>query len=87
MICFNCSRKYEINHFHMNGYILESFCSQECMDEDNARLVEGNSIIAKAEMQLSDINKLRLDISGPIGAQLGNMIHFGRKEITNENQE
>jgi len=50
------------------------------LEEDNARLVEGNGIIAKAEVQLSDLNKLKLDVSGVTGQALGNMIHFGRHD-------
>jgi hypothetical protein len=78
MICFNCGQRYDNSIEH--GISLEGFCSRECLDEDDARLMTGNGIIAKAEIQLSDLNKLRLDVSGTTGQALGSLIHFGRKD-------
>jgi hypothetical protein len=80
MICFNCGQRYDPFTQENKFCVTESFCSVECLNEDNARLVEGNGIIAKAEIQLSDLNKLRLDVSGTTGQALGSLIHFGRKD-------
>jgi len=81
--CFNCGQWYD-SHWTGEGrstHCSNEFCSDKCMDADNTRLVEGNTIIAAAQAQtentaLSDLNKLRLDVSGPIGQTLGTMLHF-----------
>lgn len=99
MNCFFCGQKYDISIEHMNGYTTEGFCSNECMNEDNKRLVEGNKIIQQAEVQLSDINKLRLDMAGinPLsnivaGGATSTILRFGSRaegsrHIDNENQD
>ena len=94
MNCFFCGQKYDISIEHMNGYTTEGFCSNECMNEDNKRLVEGNKIIQQAEVQLSNINKLRLDMAGmnPLsnivaGGATSTILRFGaRQQNTEQNQ-
>jgi hypothetical protein len=88
--CFNCGKRYlvddqELIKFKMNDLNpsetdaqLQGFCTLDCKNQDDARLVEGNGIIAQSEVQLTDLNKLKLDVSGQIGQALGGMIHFGR---------
>lgn len=94
--CFSCGQSFQHNYGSLMITLnepsklqlanVDGFCSQECQEKDNQRLVEGNGIIAAAQAQtentaLSDINKLRLDVSGPIGQTLGTMLHFGRPKV------
>ncbi len=80
MICFNCGQ-----HYTPDNYVAQQneFCSIGCMNEDDARLVEGNGIIASAlennPQAFSDLNRIKLDVSGVVGQQLGNLIKFGRE--------
>lgn len=82
MICFNCGQHYTPDNYvaQQNG-----FCSIDCMNEDDARLVKGNGIIASAlennPQAFSDLNRIKLDVSGVVGQQLGNLIKFGKKPV------
>ena len=88
MICFNCGQHYSVNTIpefskvEFNAQV-EGFCSCECEQEDSRRLVEGNGIIASAlknnPQAFSDLNRIKLDVSGVVGQQLGNLIKFGRE--------
>lgn len=84
--CFNCGTRYIMDGLgiypewsdRVYASKLEGFCSEKCKQEDDARLVEGNGIIAKSELQLSDLNKLKLEHQGNITPSLNTMIQFNR---------
>lgn len=88
VITFKLSEEEIQEHPNLYDALNEGFCSVKCMTEDNARLVEGNGIVetavAVAKMHesqaFSDLNKLRLDVSGQVGQNLGSLLHFGRKD-------
>lgn len=85
MYCFNCSESYKTTELHMKGILNHMYCSVECADEDNARLVEGNGIVASAiaNEALTPIQKAAyMTVSGPI-AQTLKIMAYG-KEIMSQ---
>lgn len=91
--CFNCGRRYEQETTPNSDFM---FCSSECFEQDELRLVEGNGIIEaaeKAEHGFTDINKLKLDVHAPAASkavqdmkQLNNMLGFNRKRDDNNDE-
>lgn len=96
--CFNCGVRY----YQSEQDPHDGFCSNKCKEEDNARLVEGNGIIAaaeQAEIGFTDINKLKLDVHAPAAAkavqdlrqqqinQVNNLLGFNRQRKDIDNHE
>lgn len=90
--CFNCGIRY----YQSEQDPQDGFCSNKCKEEDDARLVEGNGIIAAAEQQetkFTNINKLKLDVHAPAVAKvvqdmkhMNNILGFNRHSNNNTQQ-
>ena len=77
--CLQCGKRYQLDR--SGKYFDTDYCSLECFKEDEARLAEGNAIIAEAakQEQISPLHKLQLDKS--VGQGLSNIIRFNSSPV------
>jgi hypothetical protein len=91
--CFNCGQRYNLLMIDTEAVTsdeehkaqIDGFCSKECQEEEDKRLVEGNGIIANAELQLSELNTLKLQTSGL--TTVANLLRFNNTNIIKPVQE